>query len=208
VFVGGAFAAGLASAQSIEATPVRPADCTVPMRSFDELCALIRAGLPRVMAAIADNEATPVGSPQPALDLSPGVPADPATISAADFVAQQVAACTNAVQIGALLSLYDDEAASLYGAVAYVSFVRGVTGGADPVDDSLLDLFLGSLQISAPLPAEDRIVAYRVDSVMVLDDRLVSVVASFAKGDAGLSLECSLLAGPELESTLRQSTEP
>jgi hypothetical protein len=170
------------------ATPVAPADCTVPMRPFDELRALIVKALPQVMATLDGTpEASPVASPRPALDPSHGIPADAATVRAAEDIVRQVAACTNAGQIGALLSLYDDEGAAAYGAVAYESFAQGVTGGHAPVDTTLLDQFLGSLQLSAPLPEEDRITAFHVDRVSVFPNGLVHVAASFARSDDGLS---------------------
>lgn len=179
------------SAQEITSsagTPVTSTDCTVSMRPASEWRNLITAALPQVAPTFDGTPvATTEASPRPELDLSRAVPADAATFNAAADVVRQVAGCTNAGQLGALFSLYDDEGAAAYGALAYLTFARGIYGDQATADPALLDLFLGSLQLAAPLPVEDRITAYHLDRVEVLPGGLIYLVASFAHGDAPLS---------------------
>lgn len=164
-------------------TPVTATDCTVSMRPASEWRLLIMAALPQISATFDGTPvATVEASPQPALDLARARPADAAMVNAANAVVRQLAGCTNAGQLGALLSLYDDEGAAAYGALAYLTFARGIYGDRDPADPALLDLFLGSLQLAAPLPEQDRITAYHLDRAVVLPDDLIYATASFARG--------------------------
>lgn len=166
------------------ATPVTQSDCTTTPRPTDELRALTLAALPRVTAAL---QATPISTPAAPDQQEPVMPgeepADVRTFNAAREVIRQIAACSNAGNLRALVSLYDDEGASVYLAVGYVSFARSTAGRGTTDDAALLDLYLASLQLSVALPAEDRVVAYRVESVTLREDGLVHVVASFARGD-------------------------
>jgi glutamine cyclotransferase len=103
-------------AASHDATPDPAAACTtIASRSLDALLALWY-----------EPSGTPVASPPPSLqvaeeaDFPPGEPADAATVTAIDAVAQQWAACQNAGDLVGVYALYTDHLAQLHGFQAFL----------------------------------------------------------------------------------------
>jgi hypothetical protein len=178
------------SSSAQQATPVAtpmaidPGECTTEPRPIGEMRGLVEAGLPQVVASIAG---TPIASGTPRPRAISGEPADAATVAAVTDVVMQFAACTETGDLPAIAALLTEDGAAAYLSFGFLSFRSIVAGGWDDtpsadIDPMQLNLYLGALQLHAPLPADVVPTLYGIESVTQLDDGRVQVIALMATG--------------------------
>lgn len=202
-FVGLLLALALTSSVAAhQATPVASptaidlGECTTEPRSIDEMRALIEAGLPPVVALFAGTPIASSGAtPRPT--RIPGEPADEATIAAVTETIYQYLACTNSGNLPAAVALLTDQAAGSYLAFAFMPFrevYEGATGTptAD-VDPGLIDMYLATMQLRAPLPPAYQFNLYGIESVTQLENGRVRVIVLQATGSGELDKSYFLL---------------
>jgi hypothetical protein len=166
-------------------TAIDPGGRTTAPLSNDRMRELIETGLPTVLAFIAGTP-TARGDATPLPRTGDGEPADEATVTAVTDVVFQFVACTNAGNLPAAAALLTEQ-----GAVSYLGFVilpfreiySELTGTPTmEVDPDLINTFLATLQLRAPIPAEFQTNLYGIESVTQLDDGRVQVIALMATG--------------------------
>jgi len=179
------------SASARQATPlatptaIDPGPCSIEPRSNDQMRELIEAGLPRIVAFMA-------GTPEPGREdaatptMSPGVPADAATVAAVTETALQFAACSNAVDTPAIAAVLTKEGAGSYLSFRFLPFRAIATGATGTptaeIDPDLLNTFLATLQLSTPLPQDLEVTLYGIESVTELEDGRVRAIILLATG--------------------------
>lgn len=174
----------LARQSTPEAAP-NPAPCTVPSRPPDEMRALLAAGLPEVAPIIAGTPAKAAATPARAAPTE-GVPADATTTQAVTATIEQFVACTNAGDVAAVATLLTDRGAQGFLAFGFLTFRKLLPGGGGTptatAGAALVDLYLGALQLHAPVPPSARLALHGIDSVRVLPDGRVRVIARVSTG--------------------------
>lgn len=192
------------------------AECTIPSRPPAELWALAETGF-RLAAQPrgeqVEQEATADGTPPVAEPSSPeptsetassgmtpvvdGIPAEAETVAAVEDTMLQFAACTNAGDFFALLSVLDDESASRFLGFAVLSYAQVSTGSFDEppaeLDPAVLDGFLAARAIESPPARDQRISTVEVREVVQLADRSIVATVAFDFEARGAGIETVLL---------------
>lgn len=159
------------TAQSTEATPVNPAECTVAPLPRDSLVALLQAppGLMR-----PGRRGTPIATPAPPTD---GVPADVETTERVTATARQLIACLNAGELARYFALYSDE---------YLVAVWGGVAGPD-LSGADLEEQVRLLETAYPLPADQQFSLVAVEDVRLLPDgRVLATVINNRSGSRAI----------------------
>jgi hypothetical protein len=202
-------------------TPIDLGECTTEPRSIDEMRALLKAGLPPVLALFAGTP-TASGDATPVLTRVPGAPADEETVAAVTETIFQFMACNNAGNLPAAVSLLTDQAAGSYLAFAFMPFreiYAGMTGTPTvDVDPGLIDMYLGTMQLRTALPPGFQIHLYDIESVTQLENGRVRAIVLQATGSGELEESYFLLRdvdgqyrimfGPEEEGEASSTPAP
>ncbi len=147
--------------------------------------ALIESSVPAIASFLA-------GTPLPGTDgaatptVTPGMPADAATVAEVEATARQFVACSNEPNLPAVAALLTEQGAGnflSFGFLQFQAISSGATGTpAAGIDPELINIYLASMQLQTPLPPEFRLTLYGIESVTQLEDGRVRAIVLLATG--------------------------
>lgn len=202
------FGTGVEARQATPVAPsaVDPAGCTIAPRTPGELRELTLAGFETAAGFVRESQAgqgtpgavaspvvevpadgaTPVAMAGEATPRTVGEPADEETVAAVEETVRQFAACTNAGDLFAQVSTFDDEGASGLLGFAVLAYAQLSAGDFQTVptelDPAVLDAFFAARAIPVPPPAGQRFDLLDVQEVRRLEDGRVLATTALAFG--------------------------